>query len=255
MSANGTDLFVTALAVVLGLVLGSFSTCVIHRFLVGKSILSPARSFCPSCDRSLTWSENIPVLSYLPQRGRCRGCGAPIGVRYLLVELACGLWFGLLAWRFGPSWALVVYAAFGWMCITAGTIDLEIFLLPDILTLPAAVLAYPAAVLAYPAAVLLLGRGWQEPIIGALVGAGFLWVLRFVHMKLRKVEGLGLGDVKLMLSIGALCGPLALPLPLVFVLAGSLVYLRCPDADGLKTAVPFGPFLALGAMILLVWNG
>lgn len=252
MSANGADLFVTALAVVLGLVLGSFSTCVIHRFLAGKSILSPARSFCPSCGRSLTWSENIPVVSYLLQRGRCRGCGAPIGARYLLVELACGLWFGVLAWRFGPSWALAVYAAFGWMCITAGTIDLEIFLLPDILTLPAAVLAWPAAAL-------LLGRGWQEPLVGALIGAGFLWVLRFVHMKLRKVEGLGLGDVKLMLSIGALCGPLALPLVFVLAgvaaLAGSLVYLRRPDADGLKTAVPFGPFLALGAMILLVWNG
>jgi len=216
MSANGADLFVTALAVIFGLVLGSFSTCVIHRFLAGKSILSPARSFCPSCGKSLTWSENIPVVSYLLQRGRCRGCGKPIGARYLLVELACGLWFGLLAWRFGPSWALVVYAAFGWMCITAGTIDLEIFLLPDILTLPAAVLAYPAAAL-------LLGRGWQEPLIGAL------------------------------------CGPLALPLVFVLAgvaaLAGSLIYLRRPDADGLKTAVPFGPFLALGAMILLVWNG
>ncbi len=252
MSVPAADPSVIALAALLGLVLGSFSTCVVHRFLAEKSILTPVRSFCPSCGRTLTWSENIPVLSYVLQRGRCRGCGAAIGLRYILLELGCGLWFGLLAWRFGLSWALPVYGAFGWMCLTAGAIDLEIFILPDILTLPAAALAYPAAAF-------LLGRGWQEPLIGALLGSCFLWILRFVHMRLRKMEGLGLGDVKLMLSIGALCGPLALPM--IFVLAGvtalaaSVAYLRRPDADGLKTAVPFGPFLGLGAMILLLWNG
>lgn len=251
MNAAASWTFI-ALAALAGLILGSFATCVIHRWIAERSILSPARSFCPSCNRTLTWSENIPVLSYVLQRGRCRGCGAPIGLRYLLVELACGLWFALVAWRFGPTWACAVYAAFGWMGITASCIDLETYLLPDMLTLPSALLSYPAAAF-------LLDRGWLDPLVGALIGAGFLWFLRLVHMKLRKVEGLGLGDVKLMLSIGALCGPLALPM--IFVLAGvtalaaSVAYLRRPDADGLKTAVPFGPFLGLGAMILLLWNG
>lgn len=241
-----------ALAVLVGLILGSFATCVIHRWIAERSILSPARSFCPSCGRTLTWSENIPVLSYLVQRGRCRGCGAPIGLRYLLVELFCGLWFGLVAWRFGMTWTCAVYAAFGWMGVTAAFIDLETYLLPDVLTLPAALLSYPAAVF-------LLKRGWLDPLLGALIGAGFLWLLRFVHMKLRKVEGLGLGDVKLMFSIGALVGPLGQPL--VFILSGvaallgSLAWLRKPDAEGLKTAVPFGPFLVLGTLVFLIWRG
>ncbi|MDY0305542.1 MAG: prepilin peptidase [Desulfovibrionaceae bacterium] len=241
-----------AAAALLGLALGSFAGCVAHRWLAEVSILFPTRSFCASCGRTLTWSENIPVVSYLLQRGRCRGCGAAIGARTLLIELACGLWFGIVAWRFGPSWAFAVYAAFGWACITAAFIDLDSFLLPDFLTLPAAALAYPAAAW-------LLGRGWLEPLIGALAGAGFLWILRFAHMRLRKVEGLGLGDVKLMLSIGALVGPMGLPLVLVLAgltaLAASVFYLRRPDAEGLKTAVPFGPFLALGALILIVWKG
>ncbi|MCM0756894.1 prepilin peptidase [Desulfovibrio aminophilus] len=249
---TGGDWLLVLPAAILGLALGSFAGCVAHRWLAEVSILSPARSFCDSCGRTLTWGENIPVLSYLLQNGRCRGCGAPIGVRNLLIELACGLWFGILAWRFGPSWAFAVYGAFGWACITAAFIDLDSFLLPDFLTLPAAALAYPAAAW-------LLGRGWLEPLIGALAGAAFLWILRFAHMRLRKVEGLGLGDVKLMLSIGALTGPLALPL--LFILAGvtalaaGVFYLRRPDADGLRTAVPFGPFLALAALILIAWKG
>ena len=231
-------------AALLGLVLGSFYTVCVHRYISEESIVWPG-SHCPACGHPLAWWENIPLFSFLFLRGRCRTCKARIPLRYVIIEAVSGLLALILALRFGPGLPWLVYMLFGGIYITASFIDWELFILPDRLTLP----AIPLAVLA---AVFGLGMPWTTSVIGGAVGAGGFWFIQLAYRVLRKREGMGTGDIKLMASIGALIGwpllPIAVFLSALSALAASVVFLRRPDADGLRTQVPFGPFLCLGAM-------
>lgn len=235
-------------ACILGLILGSFSNVCIHRYLQGSSIVFPS-SHCPLCKHKLAWWENIPLISYILLRGRCRSCRKAIHWRYPVVEGISGLWALLLALKFGPSAAFAVYLAFGQILIIISFIDLEIFILPDIYTLPGAMAALIAAGL-------FLGLPWSASIIGALAGGGIFLGLQQGYRWLKGREGLGTGDIKLMLLLGALLGWQALPLVVfmaaVSALAVSLLYLRRASAKGLQTAVPFGPFLSLGGMLYIL---
>jgi len=235
-------------ACILGLILGSFANVCIHRYLQGTSIILPA-SHCPLCKHTLAWWENLPLLSYILLRGRCRSCREAIHWRYPAVEAISGLWALLLALKFGPSPAFAVYLCFGQLLIIISFIDLEIFVLPDIYTLTGS-----AAALA--AAILILDLPWSTSLIGALAGGGTFLILQQGYKRLKGREGLGTGDIKLMFLLGALLGWQALPL-MVFMaaisaLAVSLIYLRRASAKGLQTAVPFGPFLSLGGMLYIL---
>lgn len=264
------------LCALLGLVLGSFATCAGHRLAHGGSLLSPARSYCPACGTQLTWRENIPLLGWLLLRGRCRFCRAPIPLRYPLTELASGL-FALAAGHvFGPTPHLLAALCFATLCLVLTLIDLEVMLLPDALTLPGAAAALACSALLPP--LWTLGVGWRAGLLGAAVGGGGLWLIARLYRLARGLEGLGLGDAKLMLLVGALLGPLAVPLTLVggalFALpfgiaaarrnAGDAAEAEAEDAEddeddaehiggaGLKTAVPFGPFLCAAALLYLL---
>lgn len=234
------------LAGVTGLVFGSFYNVCIHRYLTGQSVVRPG-SHCPDCGHPLAWWENIPLMSFLALRGRCRVCRRPISWRYPLVEAVAGLWAVLLALRFGWSPEWLVYFAFGGALIVASFIDLELFILPDVITLPGAVLAPLCAVF-------VLGQDWRDVLAGAAIGSGAFLAIQIVYRRLRGVEGLGTGDVKLMLLLGALIGPRGLPLAVfggsLLGLAASLFYLR--RGEGLRTAIPFGPFLSLGGMLAML---
>ena len=219
------EMFIPA-ATLLGLLLGSFYNVCIHRYVSGESILFPP-SHCPHCNQRLRFWELIPVLSYLLLRGQCARCHKPI--RYPLVELLSGLTSGLLAWRFGPTLAFPVYLVFTGMLIVASGIDLECFILPDGITLGGTVLAVPAAIFA-------LGMDWTDALLGG-------------------VDGMGFGDVKLMLMLGVLCGPLGLPL--ITLVAGvsalaAFLLIAClmpREAPLREMPIPFGPFLSLGAFV------
>ncbi len=236
------------LALVLGLILGSFANVCIHRFLSGESVVAP-RSKCPSCDHQLAWWENLPLISFIWLQGRCRSCRSPISWRYPLVESAAGLWCLLLGLKFGPGVAWLVYLAFGLLLIVVSCIDLESFLLPDAMTIPGGALAFAAGWL-------LLGLGWKASLLGGIAGAGSFWLLQKGYKLLKGIEGLGSGDIKLMFLLGALLGWRALPLVVFFAavsgLAVSLLFLRLQSAKGLQTAIPFGPFLSLGGMIYIL---
>lgn len=238
------------LALLLGLVLGSFYNVCIHRYLTGNSIVWPG-SHCPHCANSLSWWENIPLLSFLLLRGRCRACRAPISWRYPVVEAVSGLWAFLLAWQFGLSTAWLVYMAFGGLLIVASFIDLDSFILPDRLTLPGGLLALLTA----PT---LLGLSWSAAVLGAVAGAGSFWLLQQGYKWLRGVEGLGTGDIKLMFLLGGLLGwqglPLVIFLGAVSGLAISLFYLIRDRSQGMQTAIPFGPFLSLGGMLTILYG-
>ena len=212
-----------------------------------SAILFPP-SHCPHCNQRLRFWELIPVLSYLLLRGQCARCHKPIHIRYPLVELLSGLTSGLLAWRFGPTLAFPVYLVFTGMLIVASGIDLECFILPDGITLGGTVLAVPAAIFA-------LGMDWTDALLGGLVGGGTFLAVLLVFKRLRGVDGMGFGDVKLMLMLGVLCGPLGLPL--ITLVAGvsalaAFLLIAClmpREAPLREMPIPFGPFLSLGAFV------
>jgi len=248
-TANVLFLAICALA---GLVLGSFATCAGHRLAHGGSVLSPARSYCPACGHTLTWRENIPLLGYLLQCGKCRFCGGRIPASYPLTELASAA-FALAAGAvFGPTLHLLAALCFATLCLVLSLIDLQTYLLLDILTLPGAALAFACSALLPP--LWTLGIGWQQALYGALAGGGGLWLLAEAYRRIRRVDGLGLGDAKLMLLFGALLGPAAVPVILFagacLALPAGIVAMRGSEdsESALRTRLPFGPFLCAAAL-------
>ena len=245
-----STLAMAVLIFLLGLVLGSFYNVCIHRYLSGESIVSPS-SHCPNCLTRLRWWENLPLLSYMILRGRCSSCGEGISARYPAVELISGIWLLALYLELGLGAAWAVYLVFGGLLIVLSFVDLESFVLPDVMVLPGAVGAFACAAL-------VLELGWLESLLGAVAGAGTFLLLQKGYKLLKGVEGLGSGDVKLMLLLGALVGWRLLPL-MVFMsaisgLAVSLIYIYRPKGRGMQTAIPFGPFLSLGAMLTILWG-
>lgn len=234
------------IAGLLGLILGSFATCAGHRLALGGSVLSPARSFCPACGHTLTWRENIPLLGWLLQGGACRFCQGRIPARYPLTELASG-GFALAAGAvFGPTPHFLAALFFSTLFLVLSLIDLQTFLLPDALTLPGAAAALACSLLLPP--LWTLGIGWQAALSGAALGGGGLWLVSALYRRIRGVDGLGLGDAKLMLLAGALLGPMAVAVTLftgacLALPAGLLAARR----GGMQARLPFGPFLCAGA--------
>ena len=262
----------------LGLILGSFATCAGHRLAHGGSVLSPSRSYCPACGRTLTWRDNIPLLGWLLQGGRCRLCQARISARYPLTELASG-GFALCAMAvFGPTPHFLAALAFGTLWLVLSLIDLETYLLPDALTLPGAAAALACSALLPP--LWTLGIGWERALAGGLLGGGGLWLAATLYRRVRGVDGLGLGDAKLMLLVGALLGPAAVGVTLFggacLALPVGLAAMRRPvreaknahapdhapgdepgetaddSGQGLQTRLPFGPFLCAAAAVYLL---
>ncbi|MDD3642497.1 MAG: prepilin peptidase [Candidatus Krumholzibacteria bacterium] len=240
--------WITAMpAFVFGLAAGSFLNVVIYRLPLGRSVVRP-RSACPACGRTLRWFENVPVLSFVLLRGRCRSCGAAISPRYPVVELLGGFFALLALWIRGgdPVGAAFVYT-FLMALLAVAMIDWDHRIIPDEISLPllAAGLAWS---LVNPA------LGPLSSVAGALAGGGSLWLVGAAYRRLRGVEGMGGGDVKLMAMIGAWLG-LGLVLPVIVLASffGSLygVSLMRRGGDG-RTEVAFGSFLAPAAGVCLV---
>ncbi|HSC29998.1 MAG TPA: prepilin peptidase [Vicinamibacterales bacterium] len=227
----------------LGLAVGSFLNVCIHRLPRGLSVISPG-SRCPQCGYALRWYDNIPVLSYLLLGGRCRGCRTRISIRYPLVELATmGVFLAHYA-VFGLDILLIPRLLFACTLIVLFAIDLEHHLLPNAITLPGI-----AVGLAFSA---LLAPGLRSSAIGVLVGGGVLWLIGEAYYRYAGQEGMGGGDVKMLAMIGAFLGWQLTLVTLVFSsIAGSLVGMLviAIRRGGLKYALPYGTFLALGALI------
>lgn len=234
---------------VLGLILGSFASMLAYRLPRRLPIGGRERSRCPTCDAQLTARENIPLLSYLAQRGTCRHCAARIPYRYPLIEAATGLLFALAAWKFGLGGEAVVFAGFFWVLVVLTVIDLEHRLLPDRVVYPAFVAGWVAL------ALLALATGdiarLGDAALGALIFGGFFALVAFLYP-----AGMGGGDVKLAFVLGTFLGWLGGPgvvlvgMFLSFVLGAAVgIVAAALTGGGRKTAVPFGPFLALGAVL------
>lgn len=233
-----------AVPLLFGLVIGSFLNVVIARLPAGRSVLRPA-SACPGCATPIAWYDNIPVLSFALLRGRCRACGMAIPWRYPIVEAVTGAAFALAFVLLGPTPEFVVAAALLAALIAITAIDLSHQIIPDVITLP--------GILAGVVASLATGRvPWQESLLGILVGGGI-----FLVIILASRGGMGGGDMKLGAMLGAFLGwKLGLLALLLGVLTGGLVALclLILGRKGRKEAIPFGPFLALGGAVTLLWG-
>lgn len=241
---------------VLGLIIGSFLNVVIHRVPSGSSVVRP-RSTCPGCGAAIRPRDNIPVVSWLVLRGRCRDCHLPIPVRYPLVELATGaLWVGLGAWAlFADSEAAVamlpVLLVLGSAGVALSMIDLDHHRLPNAIVLP----LYPVTIVGLALAGLLSGE-W--PFAGALWGAGVWLLVVGLPWLVSGGRGMGLGDVKLAPVLGATLGWWALSSAVVGLLLafglGAIVglALMAGRRANRKSALPFGPFLLAGALLGLL---
>jgi leader peptidase (prepilin peptidase)/N-methyltransferase len=236
-----------------GLVIGSFLNVCIHRLPLAESIAFPG-SRCPKCGSPIRWYQNVPILSWVALRGKCAACRAPISWRYPLVEaLGGGLLLGL--WRvYGPGAEFAVASLLGLMLIVLFFTDLDHQLLPDAVTLAGFLLGVGFAWI-NP----FLGPGGWRRIVasfaGALVGSGLLWAIGAVYGRLRHVEAMGLGDVKMMAMIGAFAGPRGVLFTLFAAsVTGAVVGVALIPLRGrtLSDTLPFGCFLAPAAFAALL---
>jgi leader peptidase (prepilin peptidase)/N-methyltransferase len=239
--------FEVALAVA-GLCVGSFLNVCIHRLPAGTSIVFPA-SRCPGCAHALAWMDNIPVVSYLALRGRCRYCRAPISARYPIVEAVTCAIFLLHGQVFGATPLLLVRLAFACALVVLFAIDLELQILPNVITLPGIVAGLACSVFLPPGPVMALA--------GAAVGGGVLWGIAEAWYRLRKVEAMGFGDVKMLAMVGAFLGVKLVVLTFVLSsLIGGLVgiVLVATRRADMATRVPFGTMLAFAALVASLYG-
>lgn len=228
----------------LGLLVGSFLNVCIYRLPRYESVMW-TRSHCTTCQRPLAWFENLPLVSWVALRGRCRTCRAPIRVRYPLVELVTALVFVAGYWVYGPTPLLAVRLLFSCALIVLFAIDLEHQILPNRITIPGLAMGLLLS--------LVLAPGWSSAVLGALFGGLFPWLIAEAYLRLRGREGMGMGDFKMLAMVGAFLG-----WPLVYIVlmlacilgivigVGSLLVTRRSLAT---TRIPFGTFIAIAAMI------
>ena len=238
----GTAAFELAFVAFLGLAIGSFLNVVIHRLPQQQSIVTPG-SRCPGCGYMLRWYDNIPILSWAMLGGRCRKCRAPISIRYPIVELLTAVIFVGHYLVFGWTPLLAVRLLFAASLVALFAIDLEHRLLPDAITLPGIVVGLTAS--------LFLPPGIIAALIGMLIGGGFLWLTGEAYFRYSGQEGMGGGDVKMLAMIGAFLGWKLVLLTLILSsIAGSVLGLAIIGIKrgDMKYALPFGTFLALGAL-------
>ena len=239
--------FVIGLSGLLGLIIGSFSNVCVYRIPRGESVAFPG-SHCPNCNHAIAWYDNVPLLSWLILRAKCRHCHVGISARYPFLEVLMGISWACLAWKYGPTPLLLqALVLVSWLWILS-LIDFETGYLPDVLTLSGVALG--------------LAFAWWfgflvDAIWGAVAGYAVFWLVAKLFFLVTRKEGMGQGDFKLLAMLGAFMGWQALPF-IVFVssLVGAVVglcYLKLANKDR-YTEIPFGPYLAMAGMLWFLWG-
>ena len=236
-------------AFIFGAAIGSFLNVCIFRLPAETSIVKP-RSQCPYCQHPIRNVDNIPLISFIVLRGKCRDCGGKISWRYPLVELITAALALLLFLKFGLTLKFLTFFIFTAVLIVITFIDLEHQIIPDILTLPGIPIFFLAAIF-------LVKIPWMEALIGLLIGGGVLFAIAFVYELLTKREGMGGGDIKLLAMIGGFLGWKSLIFILLFSsFSGAIVGITAMiiKKQDMKYAIPFGPFLSAAAVAYPFWG-
>jgi leader peptidase (prepilin peptidase)/N-methyltransferase len=240
-----TEIFVF----IFGLCIGSFLNVCIYRLPESKSIVQP-RSMCPHCGALIHFYDNIPILSYIALKGKCRHCSASIALRYPLVELISGAFALVVFLKYGIQLDALIYYAFIATLLVITFIDIDHRIIPDVITLPG-IPIFLAASFA------LRQISFVDSILGIFVGGGSLFLVAWLYQLITKKEGMGGGDIKLLAMIGAVIGWKGV-LFTIFVasavgtLSGLLIMLK--SRKTMKLAVPFGPFLAIGGIAYILFG-
>jgi leader peptidase (prepilin peptidase)/N-methyltransferase len=235
-----------------GLLVGSFLNVCIVRLPADQSVVSP-RSRCTKCGKQVEWYDNIPLVSWLLLRGKCRGCGTPIGLMYPLVELIVGLLWAVAVWYYGPHLAALRAALFGTLLLGIALTDARTYIIPNEFTWGGLIIGLVLSAAGGLHAVLMA-------LLGAAVGFVLLWLVGLVGKLIFKEEAMGGGDIKMMAMVGSFLGWQGVLLTIFLgALAGTAIFLPLALV-GRKKLVPFGVFLALGAAVtflvgpaILVW--
>lgn len=260
---------------VLGAMFGSFLNVVIHRVPNEESIIFP-NSACPKCEKPIKFYDNIPILSWLILGGKCRNCREKISPRYPAVELLTGLLYVLIYWQVGLDWYLPIVLIFSTATVALIFIDAENMILPDVITFPLLFFAllvrivYPLIFTEnyftdtkyFPLTLLQNYPFWLVSLVGAilggLVGGGSLWLVGWLWKRLRGVDAMGFGDVKMMFAVGALLG-WRLTILSIFLAAFSgavigVAVIGLQKEKNMQTQIPFGIFLGIGAMLSILFG-
>lgn len=240
------SVFITFLGFLFGAIFGSFANVVICRLPAGESVLG--RSHCGKCKKIIPWYNNVPIFSYFFLKGKCSTCNERFSLQYPLVEFLMAGFFAAVVYQYGLSWLAVEYLILVFGLVTASFIDFEHMILPDEITLGGLVIGLIGAAVNPE-------RSFYEALLGVLFGGGILWLVAYIYFVFTGREGLGGGDIKLLAWLGALLGWKAIPfIILSSSVLGSVVGLIASNKneDGLKTMIPFGPFLALGALLYIL---
>lgn len=245
----GSTLFLYATVCLFGALVGSFLNVCIHRLPRRESVVWPS-SRCPACAAPIAPYDNLPILSFALLGGRCRACRAPISCRYPAIEAANAAGYGLIFWWFGAGWPAAAYALLFSALLVITAIDLTHQIIPDAITLP----GIPVGLVL---AATILPIGLLDSVLGLLVGGGLLWFIAWVSPYLFGKEGMGGGDIKLLAMVGAFLGwkPTLLTI-MVGATTGSLVGISLLSLKLLRRDqyIPFGPFLAFGALLALFFH-
>jgi leader peptidase (prepilin peptidase)/N-methyltransferase len=235
----------------LGSIFGSFSNVCIYRLPNNKAI-SKGRSFCSSCKEEIRWFDNIPLISFIILRGKCRNCNAKISFQYFLVELLAGLSFVFIYYLFGISITSVLLAILSIFFIIIFFIDLKHYIIPNELTFPLMAIGFLKSF--DPNLNQTIFPNYINSLIGGLVGYSIIWLIIFIYKKIRNKEGMGLGDAKLLAVIGFWFGWLSIPFT-IFISSVVALILVIPSilkkSRGMASQIPFGPYIIIGCIIYI----
>ena len=230
---------------ILGLCFGSFANVLIYRMPNDESILG--HSFCGKCGHAIPWYQNVPVLAYFMLKGQCGNCDRPFSIRYPIVELLSGLLFLWVFYLYGVSWLTIEMLILVFGLMVGSFIDFDHMILPDEITIGGTLIGLLGAWLNPE-------RSFYDSLIGILAGGGTLWLVAYIYFIFTGREGLGGGDIKLLAFVGSILGWKSIPFVILCSsMVGALVglFLSLKNKNGLKTMIPFGPFIAVAAFLYL----
>ena len=233
-----------------GAAVGSFLNVVIYRLPRGFLLTLPRRSYCLSCLRQIHWYENIPIFGYVFLRGRCRNCHEKIGARHPMVEVLTALLFGAIGMNYGFNVHAIYLAAFAAALLAITFIDFDFRIIPDMIS-------WPMMVIGLLGASVIPGLEFKDAFWGGLLGGGLFWSMASAYLRVTGRDGLGFGDVKMLAMIGTFLGVSGvLGTIMISSVIGSAVglTLMLKRGQNMKMALPYGPFLAVGAFCMIFWG-